>query len=57
LYPMTIPVMLAGVRGTTALIQPTPDYAALRMWVAMLVLFDAVFLTLALWTFEAVTSE
>jgi heme exporter protein CcmB len=57
LYPMTIPVMLAGVRGTSALIQETPDLAALRMWLAMLVLFDAVFLTLALWTFDAVTSE
>jgi heme exporter protein CcmB len=57
LYPMTIPVMLAGVRGTSALIQETPDIAALRMWLAMLVLFDAVFLTLALWTFDAVTSE
>jgi heme exporter protein CcmB len=57
LYPMTIPVMLAGVRGTTALMQATPDLASLRMWLAMLGLFDAVFLTLALWTFDAVTSE
>jgi len=57
LYPMTIPVMLAGVRGTSALIQETPDIPSLRMWLAMLVLFDAVFLTLALWTFDAVTSE
>jgi heme exporter protein CcmB len=57
LYPMTIPVMLAGVRGTSALIQGTPDTASLRLWLAMLMLFDAVFLTLALWTFDAVTSE
>jgi heme exporter protein CcmB len=57
LYPMTIPVMLAGVRGTSALLQETPDLASLRMWMAMLGLFDAVFLTLALWTFEAVTSD
>jgi len=57
LYPMTLPVMLAGVRGTSALIQGTPDIASLRMWLAMLGLFDAVFLTLALWTFDAVTSE
>jgi heme exporter protein CcmB len=57
LYPMTIPVMLAGVRGTSALIQATPDFDSLRMWLAMLGLFDAVFLTLALWTFEAVTSD
>ena len=25
LYPITIPVMIAGVRGTAALFQPTPD--------------------------------
>jgi len=57
LYPMTIPVMLAGVRGTSAMIQATPDLASLRVWLSMRGLFDAVFLTLALWTFDAVTSE
>jgi len=64
LYPMTIPVMLAGVRATSALIQVQetaagvgPDFASARMWLAMLALFDVVFLTLALWTFDAVTSE
>jgi heme exporter protein CcmB len=57
LYPMTIPVMLAGVRSSAALLLPTPDLASWQMWLSMLLLFDAVFLTLALWTFEAVTSE
>ena len=27
LYPITIPVIIAGVRGTAALLQPTPDLA------------------------------
>jgi heme exporter protein B len=57
LYPMTVPVMLAGVRGTAALLQPTPDLASARLWLSMLVFFDAVFVTLALWTFDAVTSD
>jgi heme exporter protein CcmB len=57
LYPMTVPVMLAGVRGTSALLEATPDLIAARMWLSMLVLFDVVFVTLALWTFDAVTSE
>jgi heme exporter protein CcmB len=57
LYPMTVPVLLAGVRGTGALLQETPDVATARMWLTMLVFFDAVFLTLALWTFDAVTSD
>ena len=25
LYPITVPVMIAGVRGTAALLQPPPD--------------------------------
>jgi heme exporter protein CcmB len=57
LYPMTIPVMLAGVRSTSSLLQEQPDFPALQMWLAMQVLFDVVFLSLALWTFDAVTSE
>lgn len=57
LYPMTVPVLLAGVRGTSAVIQATPDLPSARAWLAMLVFFNAVFLSLALWTFDGVTSE
>jgi heme exporter protein CcmB len=57
LFPMTVPVLLAGVRGTSALLQATPDLAIARLWLMMLLFFDAVFVTLALWTFDAVTSE
>jgi heme exporter protein B len=57
LYPMIVPVLLAGVRGTAALLQPTPDVAMIRFWVALLVAFDAVFVTLALWTFEPLMTE
>jgi heme exporter protein CcmB len=56
LYPITIPVIIAGVKGTAALAQPGGDVSA-RAWMAMLVFFDAVFVTLALWTFEAVMTE
>jgi heme exporter protein CcmB len=57
LYPVTIPVIIAGVRGTAALLQPAPDVAILRFWVAFLVAFDTVFVTLALWTFEPLMTE
>jgi heme exporter protein CcmB len=57
LYPMTVPALIAGVRGTAALIQQTPDWPTARAWMAMLLFFNAVFLTLALWTFDAVTSD
>ncbi|HET7616935.1 MAG TPA: heme exporter protein CcmB, partial [Vicinamibacterales bacterium] len=54
LYPITIPVIIAGVRGTAALVQIEVDEPMARAWLAMLVFFDAVFITLALWTFEPV---
>ncbi len=57
LYPITIPVMIAGVRGTAALFQSTPDQAMAQFWVAMLVFFDGVFVTLALWTFEPLMTD
>jgi len=58
LYPMTVPVLIAGVRATSALLEPAgPDWETARLWIGVLVAFDAVFLTLALWTFEAVMEE
>jgi heme exporter protein CcmB len=57
LYPITIPVIIAGVRGTAALLEPTPDVAIVRFWVSLLVAFDTVFVTLALWTFEPLMTD
>jgi heme exporter protein B len=57
LYPITVPVIIAGVRGTAALLQPEADEPMARAWLAMLVFFDVVFVTLALWTFEPVMTE
>jgi heme exporter protein B len=58
LYPMSVPVLIAGVRATSALLEvPGPDWGAARLWTGVLTAFAAVFLTLALWTFEAVMEE
>ena len=57
LYPITVPVIIAGVRGTAALLQPDADEPMARAWLSMLVFFDVVFITLALWTFEPVMTE
>jgi heme exporter protein B len=57
LYPITVPVIIGGVRGTAALLQPDADLAIARAWLMMLVAFDAVFLTLSLWTFEPAMTE
>jgi heme exporter protein CcmB len=57
LYPIAVPVIIAGVRGTSAVFAAEPDLASAQTWLTMLVLFDAVFVTLAFWTFEPVMSE
>lgn len=57
LYPITIPVIIAGVRGTSALLEPVADEAAALFWIALLTFFDAVFVTLSLWTFEPLMTE
>ncbi len=57
LYPITVPVIIAGVRGTAALLQADTDMAVARAWLSLLVAFDAVFITLALWTFEPLMTD
>jgi heme exporter protein CcmB len=57
LYPITIPVIIAGVRGTAALLSSPPDDPAAIMWLGILTAFDLVFTTLALWTFEPLMTE
>jgi heme exporter protein B len=57
LYPITIPVIIAGVRGTASLLAETPDEATATMWIGILAAFDVVFVTLALWTFEPLMTE
>ena len=57
LYPITVPVIIAGVRATATLLQPEVDFAVVRFWLALLVSFDVVFITLALWTFEPLMTD
>jgi len=57
LYPITIPVIIAGVRGTSALVASPVDEPSAIMWLGILVSFDVVFVTLSLWTFEPLMTE
>ena len=57
LYPIIIPVIIAGVRGTSALLGATPDEPTAIMWIGVLGAFDVVFVTLSLWTFEPLMTE
>jgi heme exporter protein CcmB len=57
LYPVAIPVLIAGVRGTAAIFAAEPDLPMAETWLTMLIFFDAAFVTLALWTFGPVMRE
>jgi heme exporter protein CcmB len=57
LYPIAVPVIIAGVQGTGAIFAAEPDLGMAGTWLAMLVFFDVVFITLALWTFAPVMRE
>ena len=57
LYPITVPVIIAGVRGTAALLAMPSDDSVAVMWISLLAAFDVVFITLALWTFEPLMTE
>jgi heme exporter protein B len=57
LYPITVPVIICGVRGTAALLEVPADEPTASMWLAILVTMDVVFLTIALWTFEPLMTE
>ena len=57
LYPIIIPVIIAGVRGTAALLGAEPDEPTAIMWIGILAAFDVVFVTLSLWTFEPLMTE
>jgi hypothetical protein len=50
-------VLLGGMQGTAAILAAEPDFATARLWLSMLVFFDLVFVTLALWTFAPVMRE
>jgi len=57
LYPITVPVMIAGVLGTRALVEAPPAEPMARFWTLFLVFYDVVFVTLSLWTFEPLMTE
>ena len=57
LYPVTVPVVIAGVQGTAAIFAGEPDFGLAATCLTLLIFFDAVFITLALWTFAPVMHE
>jgi heme exporter protein CcmB len=54
-YPIVIPVLIAGTRGTVGVLRGDPeDLAAALFWIKFLGVFDAIFLSVGLWTFEPI---
>ena len=54
-YPLVIPVVVAGSKGTAALLASPPELAAALVWLKILLVFDLVFVTLSLWAFGPLT--
>ena len=57
LYPILVPLFIAGTKGTAALVAPIPDVATAWYWAQFLAVYDAAFLVTALWSFEALVIE
>jgi heme exporter protein CcmB len=57
LYPIIVPVIIAGSKGTAALLESPADLAAAGYWIRFLAVFDLIFLVAALWTFEPLVAE
>lgn len=52
LYPLVLPVLIIGVKASTVLLEPRPDFQQLGVWMRVLGVFDIVFLVAGLWVFE-----
>ena len=57
LYPILVPLFIAGTRAVGAVIKPVPDLEAVRYWLSFLGIYDAVFLVVSLWIFEDLVIE
>ena len=54
-YPILLPALIAGTKGTAALFAGELDVA--NFWIKFLFVFDVLFLTVSLWAFESLIVE
>nr|HEX4314232.1 heme exporter protein CcmB [Kofleriaceae bacterium] len=57
LYPILIPVFVAGTGSTAELLKDVPDLHVTHVWIGFLGIYDAAFLVLSLWIFESLVIE
>jgi heme exporter protein B len=55
LYPILVPLFIAAIKGTSALLIGELDQA--WFWIRFLLVYDAAFVVAALWTFESLVIE
>ena len=57
LYPIIVPIVIAGARGTSQVLDPiAPDFDGALFWTQFLLTLDAIFITVGLWAFEPVAA-
>jgi heme exporter protein CcmB len=57
LFPVLMPLLIAGVNGTSALWRPEPMMNHVWFWIELLVVIDLLFLLVSLWAFESLVVE
>jgi heme exporter protein B len=57
LYPLLVPLFVSGTRVTHELLAVKPNFDMVWYWIAFLGIYDAVFLVVSLWLFEALVIE
>ena len=57
LYPLLVPLFVAGTKTTAALVQLHPNIEAAWYWIRFLGIYDAAFLVLSMWVFESLVIE
>ncbi len=56
-YPLILPVLIVGVKATTAILDPQAVMADFSLWTKLLLSFDIVFTVAALWIFEPLVTD
>lgn len=57
LYPLLVPLFVAGTKTTAALVAEIPNLDMAWYWIRFLGVYDAAFLVLSLWIFESLVIE
>ncbi len=57
LYPLLVPLFVAGTKATAALVADDPELATAWYWIQFLGIYDAAFLVLSFWVFESLVIE